>query len=119
MMLGGQAKIGISSRDAFASTVCSGQMRNGLSYSSDGLCCVHGIDLFAGPNFSNGDIIGTLLNMNHKTISFYKNGIRSGMAASNDQDLYENLQPLPGDEYYPCISLSMRGQEVFSIEVLL
>ena len=36
-----------------------------------------------GPSYSNGDVIGTLLNMNRKTVTFYKNGKRVALAAAS------------------------------------
>ena len=60
-----------------------------------------------GPTFGKGDVIGTLLNMNHKTVTFYKNGVRVGTAASS--------VTLGALTYYPCIALSSTCQEVRSI----
>jgi SPRY domain len=62
-----------------------------------------------GPTFTSGDIIGTLLNMKHKTVTFYKNGACIGTAISVDS--------LTDGVYYPCISLQTLGQEIVSCEI--
>lgn len=73
--------------------------------------CCNGKDFGAfGPPFGKkGDVIGTLLNMNDKTLTFYKNGIRIGTAADVDE-LNSHAT------YYPCVSLSSsHHQEIRSI----
>lgn len=84
-------------------------IENGVSYNgaTGKLYCGDKLGISYGPSYTKGDVIGTLLNMNRKTITFYKNGIRIGTAA--------NVECLIGDEYYPCISLSSSNQKIGSV----
>lgn len=69
----------------------------------------HGGDIAFGPTYGNGDIIGVLCNMNHRTVTFYKNGIRIGIAAD------ANILLRDEEHYYPCVSLSSQSQEIRSV----
>ena len=59
-----------------------------------------------GPFYTTGDVIGILLNMNHKNVTFYKNDIRIGTVIGADQ--------LKAAIYYPIIRLLAPGDEVIS-----
>ena len=77
----------------------------GFSYSSKtGHTHVKGNHFGFGPSFGKGDVIGTLLNMNRKTVTFYMNGIRLGTAAT--------IATLNENTYYPCVSFSTSDQEI-------
>ena len=62
-----------------------------------------------GPAFKKGDVVGVLLNMGHKTVTFYLNGQRVGTAIGIDQ--------LTDDIYYPCVALYTLGHAVVSREL--
>jgi hypothetical protein len=64
-----------------------------------------------GPTFSVGDVIGTLLNMEHRTVTFYLNGKRIGVALGSDA--------LTDDMYYPVVALYSLGHTVVSQPLLL
>ncbi len=82
----------------------------GVSYfGSNGHRYFAGTNAAFGPAFKKGDIVGTLLSMEHKTVTFYLNGSRVGAAIGMDQ-LTDNL-------YYPCVSLHSLGHTVMSPEV--
>lgn len=82
--------------------------RCGVGYSArtGKRCMKGGIFTPFGPAFTKGDVIGTLLNMNRKTVTFYKNGIRIGTAANRLDD----------GTYYACVSFSTVRQEIRSID---
>lgn len=80
----------------------------GVSYNGQtGNCSCDGHRASFGPSFGKGDVIGTLLNMNRKTVTFYKNGIRVGTAIDSDKFV--------GKEYYPCVSITGDRQEISSV----
>lgn len=58
-----------------------------------------------GPTFGKGDVIGTLLNMNRRTVTFYKNGVRIGTAGTSNSILGNT-------KYYPCVSFSSSLQKI-------
>lgn len=60
-----------------------------------------------GSIFKSGDVIGTLLNMEHKTVTFYLNGQRVGTALGADY--------LTDDIYYPVVALHSLGHTVVSL----
>jgi SPRY domain len=83
--------------------LCGGMSDKGVSYyAHNGYRYFSGTHATFSQSYTNSDIIGTLLNMNHKTITFYKNAERAGTAIGKDH-LSENL-------YFPCISLYSHGQ---------
>jgi SPRY domain len=53
--------------------------------------------------YTKGDVVGTLLNMNQKTITFYLNGS------------YCVVRDVTEEIYYPCISFIKLGQRILSI----
>ncbi|RYY72365.1 hypothetical protein EON63_20980 [archaeon] len=61
-----------------------------------------------GAPFKKGDVVGTLLTMEHKIVTYCLNGKRVGTAIGVDQ-LTEVL-------YYPCVSLHTLGHAVVSLE---
>lgn len=81
----------------------------GVSYGYDGNRHYSNINGSFGPSYTTGDIIGTLLNMNDKTVTFYKNSIRVGTAVGKDI--------LLDDIYYPCVTLFAIGQQVSSCDI--
>lgn len=76
----------------------------GVGYCGNGYRYYGGTCFPFGPIFKKGDVIGTLLNLNEKTVTFYKNGIRVGTAA--------NPGSLTGIKYYPCVAICRCGQEI-------
>jgi SPRY domain len=71
--------------------------KGGVGYSSRaGNRFYRGVGDTFGPTFTAGDVMGTLLNMNDRTATFYKNGVRIGTAIGKDK--------LTDDIYYPCIA---------------
>jgi SPRY domain len=85
-----------------------GKADEGVGYAASGKKWYKSGGTPFGPTFKTGDVIGTLLNMNLKTITFYKNGIRLGTAAGRDH--------LTDDVYYPCICLAGPGDKIISCD---
>lgn len=80
----------------------------GASYNGmNGNKYFNGTNTTFGPKFSTGDVISILLNMDRKTVTFYKNGIRAGTAATSGI--------ITGTRYYPYVSFSESNQKINSI----
>ncbi|KAH3760783.1 purine-nucleoside phosphorylase [Pelomyxa schiedti] len=62
-----------------------------------------------GPVFGTGSEVGVLLNMTHRTCTFFLNGTRVGTAAGADV--------LTGRTYFPSVSLYELGASVISLAV--
>lgn len=60
-----------------------------------------------GATFKAGDEIGVFLNMSVRTVSFYKNGARIGVAAGADI--------LTAPKYFPAVSLYELGHTVLAL----
>jgi SPRY domain len=82
--------------------------KGGIGYHSNGNRYIAGSGVKFGPTYNTGDVIGTLINMNHRTVTFYKNGVRVGTAIGRDQ--------LTEDIYYPCVAMYTLGDKVVSCE---
>lgn len=129
------ARIGVSSNLDFTQSYYAGKEDNGGSYcGTDGKYYCHYLPLpdnrrgnnnisviGYGPTFTNDDIIGTLLDMTHKTVTFYKNGIRCGPAIGKKFIKINNESNRPllsGDIFYPCVAFGpYHHQEIISCEI--
>lgn len=72
---------------------------------SDGHRLYKGKKYRFGPFFEKNDIIGVLLNMDKKTVTFHKNGIRVGTAG----------ECLTGTTHTPFVSFAIKGQKIGSV----
>lgn len=64
-----------------------------------------------GETYTTNDEIGMLVNMDLRTVTFFKNGQLVGTAAGSDVIK-------PNTIYYPIVSLYQLGQKVISLEVI-
>jgi SPRY domain len=90
------------SRDVYSQTCLDGVCYNGKN---GNICNKNKNDTF-GSSFSIGDVIGTLVNVEHCTVTYYKNGVRVGTA---DMEC-------PG--HYPYVCLLHEHQEIMSYSTL-
>lgn len=78
IMIGVTGKLSVT-KTRYASYAGCDSYNGGLSYNlnNGNMIFQSNVSSAFDPSFSNGDVIGTLLDMNHKTITFYKNGVRN------------------------------------------
>eukprot|EP00698_Gefionella_okellyi_P005544 TRINITY_DN15052_c0_g1_i1.p1 TRINITY_DN15052_c0_g1~~TRINITY_DN15052_c0_g1_i1.p1 ORF type:complete len:208 (-),score=32.02 TRINITY_DN15052_c0_g1_i1:52-675(-) len=65
-----------------------------------------------GPTFTTGDVIGVLLNLNHRTVTFFKNDECVGTAA--DASILKE-----GVLYYPICTLYQEGSQVALLDTVV
>lgn len=87
--------VGVVNTDRYWDYGFVGNESNGWGYGGGGFKFTAGIGVAYGTVTVAGDIVGVALNLDAKTIEFYKNGVSQGIAYTN----------LPAGSYTPAISV--------------
>lgn len=80
----GTSRIGVSNNllQAALGTYNAALFSDGYCYNMDGNKTINGTPSAYGATYANGDVIGIALNLDASEITFYKNGVSQGVAAS-------------------------------------
>lgn len=87
--------VGIINTDRYWDYGYVGNLSSGWGYSGSGFKYTGGIGVTYGAVIALGDVVGVALNLDAKTIEFYKNGVSQGVAFTS----------LPAGSYCPALSV--------------